>query len=128
MSDRVVLYNRASLERSLTSINRSSNSDFDVSTSSRLYSTVVTTSRMYKMMSNSDHLQQQTLISLTNGLQHGEYYLGPPLALVSPSPVRSIEEHLAKDVNTSEFVTMKILNFSSPSGTVCMCVTTVRCM
>ena len=60
--------------------------------------------------------EQQGVLSLTNGLQHGEYYIGPVLSLVSPSPIRTIKEHLAKNVNTSEFVTMKILNFTSLKG------------
>ena len=59
---------------------------------------------------------EQNILSLTNGLQHGEYYMGPVLPLVSPSPVKRMKEFLAKSVDSSEFVTMKILNFSSNNG------------
>ena len=62
--------------------------------------------------------EEQGILSLTNGLQHGEYYLGPALPFVSPSPVRAMKEYLAKNINTSEFVTMKILNLSTPHGKV----------
>ena len=55
------------------------------------------------------------LLHLTNGLQSGEYYIGPRLNTVSPSPVRSVSEYIAKKTDGDEFVTMKILSLS-PGG------------
>ena len=55
-------------------------------------------------------------VSLSNGSQQGgEYFVGPPVHVVNASPVKSIREHLAKRVDSHEFVTMKILSLS-PSG------------
>ena len=60
-------------------------------------------------------LLDSSLVSLSNGVQQGEYFVGPPVQVVNASPVRSIKEHLAKRVDSNEFVTMKILSLS-PSG------------
>ena len=56
-----------------------------------------------------------TIISLTNGLQQGEYYMGPVLPSVSPSPMKNIKEYIAKRVDSEQFVTMKILSLT-PGG------------
>lgn len=55
-------------------------------------------------------------VLLTNGLQQGEYYIGPRIPSVSASPVKSIQEHLGKKVDSEEFITMKILSLMSPNG------------
>ena len=62
-------------------------------------------------------LLESSLVTLSNGVQQGEYFVGPPVPVVNASPVKSIKEHLAKRVDSNEFVTMKILSLS-PSGEV----------
>lgn len=61
-------------------------------------------------------------LHLTNGLQSGEYLIGPRLNTVSPSPVKSISEIIAKKTDGDDFVTMKILSLS-PGGKrrICVC-------
>ena len=73
----------------------------------------------------SDSEVSPTPVLLTNGLQQGEYYIGPRVPSVSASPVKSIQEYLGKKVDSDEFVTMKILSLMSPNGkhtnTRCTC-------
>ena len=59
---------------------------------------------------------ESDILSLTNGLQQGDYYVGPPLPSVSASPVRNISEYLARKVDSNEFFTLKMLKFSSRNG------------
>ena len=67
-------------------------------------------------MAVSDNEVSPTPVLLTNGLQQGEYYIGPRFPSVSASPVKSIQEYLGKRVDSEEFVTMKILSLMSPNG------------
>lgn len=59
---------------------------------------------------------ESDILSLTNGLQQGDYYIGPRLPSVSASPVRNISEYLARKVDSNEFFTLKMLKFSSING------------
>ena len=53
-------------------------------------------------------------LSLNNGLQHAEFYVGPPVQSVNASPVTNIAEYLAKRKDGSEdFVTLKVLTLSA---------------
>lgn len=53
-------------------------------------------------------------LSLTNGLQHAEFYVGPPIQSVNASPVTNIAEYLAKRSDGNEdFVTLKVLTLSA---------------
>ncbi len=49
-------------------------------------------------------------LTLNNGIQQGDYFVGPLLPPVNATPVQSISEYLAKhDDNSDSFVTLKIL-------------------
>ncbi len=51
-------------------------------------------------------------LSLNNGIVQGDYFIGPPLPPINPTPVRNITEYLAKRENSDEFVTLKVLSMS----------------
>ncbi len=49
-------------------------------------------------------------LALSNGLQQGDFYIGPMIPPVNATPVQSITEYLAKrDDNSDTFVTLKVL-------------------
>lgn len=57
-----------------------------------------------------------SVLNLTNGLQQGGvFFVGPKVSSVSPSPVKSISEYIAKRTDSEGYFTMKILPLS-PGG------------
>ena len=52
-------------------------------------------------------------LSLNNGLQHADFYVGPPIQSVNASPVTNITEYLAKRKDSEDFVTLKVLTLSA---------------
>lgn len=56
-----------------------------------------------------------TVITLTNRLQHCQFFVGPKVTSISPSPVKTISEYIAKRTDSEEFVTLKMLSLS-PEG------------
>lgn len=56
-----------------------------------------------------------SVLNLTNGLQHGEFHVGPKLPSISPSPVKNICEYIARRAEDEQFVTLKILSLT-PEG------------
>ncbi len=79
------------------------------STSSSLYSV-----RAVAMISHTSPLGNDPLdphrLTLSNGIQQGDFYIGPVLPPVNATPVQSMNEYLAKrDDNSDSFVTLKIL-------------------
>ena len=59
-----------------------------------------------------------TRLTLNNGINHGDYIIGPLIQPVNGTPVRNISEYIAKRDGTDEFVVLKVLtlNGSSNSG------------
>ena len=59
-----------------------------------------------------------TRLTLNNGINHGDYIIGPLIQPVNGTPVRNISEYIAKRDGTDEFVVLKVLtlNGSSKSG------------
>ena len=51
-------------------------------------------------------------LSLNNGILQAEFFIGPPLAPINATPVKNIQEYLAKRDNSDEFVTLKVLTVS----------------
>ena len=60
----------------------------------------------------NDPLDPNRLL-LNNGIQQGEYFVGPPVSTVNTSPVRNVSEYLAKQVNADKFVTLKVLTVAN---------------
>ena len=56
-----------------------------------------------------------SVLNLTNGLQHAEFHVGPKLPSISPSPVKNISEYIARRADDDQLVTLKILSLS-PQG------------
>ena len=52
-------------------------------------------------------------LTLNNGLQHADFYVGPPVQSVNASPVTNITEYLAKRKDSDDFVTLKVLTLSA---------------
>lgn len=56
-------------------------------------------------------------LSLNNGIQQGDFFVGPLIDPVNATPVRNIVEYLAKRDGSDEFVTLKILQVSPDRDT-----------
>lgn len=55
-------------------------------------------------------------LTLNNGIQQGDFFVGPVIPPVNATPVRSITEYLGKRDNNSEtFVTLKVLQVNPES-------------
>lgn len=55
-------------------------------------------------------------ISLNNGLQQGDFYIGPPVNFCS-HPVKNITEYIAKRENCEEYVIFKVLHSTTQEET-----------
>lgn len=54
-------------------------------------------------------------LSLNNGIEQGDFFIGPMIHPVNVTPVQNIVEYLAKRDGSDDFVTLKILQVS-PEG------------
>ena len=68
-------------------------------------------------LEGNDPLDPYRLI-LHNGLNQGEFFIGPHLPAVNASPVQNISEHLAKREGSDDFVCLKVLTVSTEGETV----------
>lgn len=53
-----------------------------------------------------------TRLSLNNGINHGDFIIGPPVQPVNGTPVKNISEYIAKREGTDDFVVLKVLTLS----------------
>ena len=51
-------------------------------------------------------------LSLTNGIQQEDFFVGPPIPPVNATPVRNITEYLARRETTDEFFVLKVLTLN----------------
>ena len=54
-----------------------------------------------------------TRLSLNNGINHGDYIIGPLIQPVNGTPVKIISEYIAKKEGTYDFVILKVLTLSA---------------
>ena len=57
-----------------------------------------------------------TRLSLNNGINHGDYIIGPPVQPVNGTPVKNISEYIAKREGTDEFVSLKVLTLNGDNS------------
>ena len=57
-----------------------------------------------------------TRLSLNNGINHGDYIIGPLIQPVNGTPVKNITEYIAKKEGTDDFVILKVLTLSGSNG------------
>lgn len=57
-------------------------------------------------------------LSVSNGIHHGEFFIGPIIPPVNATPVRNIVECLAKQDGSEDFVTLKILTVTNEMDSV----------
>lgn len=60
-------------------------------------------------MVGNDRLDPARL-TLNNGINHGDFIIGPPVQPVNGTPVKNISEYIAKREGSDEFVVLKVLN------------------
>jgi serine/threonine-protein kinase 40 len=56
-----------------------------------------------------------TRLTLNNGINHGDYIIGPLVQPVNGTPVKNISEYIAKRDCTDEFVVLKVLALNGDS-------------
>jgi serine/threonine-protein kinase 40 len=56
-----------------------------------------------------------TRLTLNNGINHGDYIIGPLVQPVNGTPVKNISEYIAKRDGTDEFVVLKVLALNGDS-------------
>ena len=56
-------------------------------------------------------------LSLNNGIQQGDFFVGPVVPPVNATPVRNIVEYLAKRDGSDTFATLKVLHVSQERDT-----------